>query len=81
MLVTIGEAQSNLPELLKKLREGEDEVLISDNGHPVARLVPILEPGVRNPRVPGSAKGEIWLAPDFDDPLPEEALRAFEGES
>ena len=23
------------------------------------------------PRVAGSGKGEIWMSPDFDDPLPE----------
>ena len=31
------------------------------------------------PRTPGSAKGKIWIAPDFDAPLPDELLDAFEG--
>lgn len=30
-------------------------------------------------RIPGSAKGLIWIAPDFDAPLPDERLDAFEG--
>jgi hypothetical protein len=29
-------------------------------------------------RLPGSAKGLIVLAPDFDDPLSEDILAAFE---
>lgn len=30
----------------------------------------------KKPRVPGSAKGQIWISPDFDDPLPE--LKQYE---
>ena len=30
-------------------------------------------------REPGTAKGKIWIAPDFDESLPEEILKAFEG--
>jgi antitoxin (DNA-binding transcriptional repressor) of toxin-antitoxin stability system len=41
----------------------------------VARLVPV-EPR-RAPRQPGSAKGQIWIADDFDAPLPDEILGRF----
>jgi uncharacterized protein (DUF433 family) len=30
-------------------------------------------------RSPGSAKGEIWIAPDFDSPLPKNLTDQFEG--
>ena len=29
-------------------------------------------------RIPGRAKGKIWIAPDFDDPLPEDVIGEFE---
>jgi prevent-host-death family protein len=40
-MITVGsyEAKTHLPELLKHVEAGE-EVLITRNGHPVARLVP-----------------------------------------
>ena len=40
-MITVGsyEAKTHLPELLKQVEAGE-EVLITRNGHPVARLVP-----------------------------------------
>jgi antitoxin (DNA-binding transcriptional repressor) of toxin-antitoxin stability system len=41
-----------------------DEVIIAKDNKPVARLVPLVESG--KAREPGSAKGEIWVAPDFD---------------
>jgi len=43
----------------------------------VARLVPVPEPPKR--RVPGLDKGKIWMAPDFDAPLPDEALTGVGG--
>ena len=35
----------------------------------MARIVPYEAPIIR--RQPGALKGQIWMAPDFDDPLPE----------
>ena len=43
----------------------------------MARLVPVPEPPKR--RVPGLDKGKIWMAPDFDAPLPDEALTGVGG--
>ncbi len=41
----------------------------------MARLVPVQdEPGER---VPGLDKGKIWMAPDFEAPLPDEILNEF----
>jgi hypothetical protein len=42
----------------------------------VARLVPIVpEVGERHP---GSARGDVWVGPDFDAPLPEDVQSGFE---
>ncbi len=50
--------------------------MITRSGKAVVRLVP-----VRQERVPGRlAQGKIRLAPDFETPLPEEILKAFEPE-
>jgi len=67
-MVTIEEAQAKLSELIDKLTPGE-EVVITRNEQPVARLVG--EPHrVRKPRQPGSAKDKIlYMADDFDAPL------------
>jgi antitoxin (DNA-binding transcriptional repressor) of toxin-antitoxin stability system len=65
--VTVEEAESRLPELLAGLRPSE-EILIVENGVPLARLVKT----ERNswPCQPGSAKDiPHWMAPDFDVPL------------
>ena len=53
-----------------------EEVVIARAGKPVARLVAFGEKPTQ--RIPGSAKGQVWIAPDFNDPLPEEIMEAFE---
>jgi antitoxin (DNA-binding transcriptional repressor) of toxin-antitoxin stability system len=60
---------------IKRARQGE-EIIIIEAGRPVARLVPLDKPIA--PRVPGSAVGQVVIADDFDTPLPESILRAFE---
>ena len=45
-------------------------------GKPKAKLVPLRQAGRRTP---GSAKGTIQIAGDFDAPLPDAVLDAFSG--
>ena len=72
MEVNIHEAKTHLSRLLQKVREGE-EVIISRAGVPVAKLVGV--PQKQEVRPLGIARGEIWMAEDFDAPMPElEAL-------
>ena len=73
--VNIYEAKTHLSKLLVRVREGE-EIVIAKAGKPIARLVPVVERPAR--RLPGSAKGEVSIAPDFDAPLPESILEVFE---
>ncbi|QEL21084.1 type II toxin-antitoxin system Phd/YefM family antitoxin [Limnoglobus roseus] len=67
--VTIQEAQANLFDLIRRLSPG-DEVLITENNQPVAKLVvPPAEPPPK-PRQFGTMKGSVlYMAPDFDGPL------------
>ena len=44
---------------------------------PVARLTTIKEE--KRPLVYGLLQGEGWIADDFNDPLPEEIQKYFEG--
>ena len=66
----------NLAQLLKRARQGEDIVVVED-GQPVARFV-LLNTNAPMRRLPGTAKGQIWLAEDFNAPLSEEAQASFE---
>ena len=73
--VNVQEAKTQLSRLLAEVESG-NEVVIARAGVPVARLVPI----EAAPRALGRDVGRIWIAPDFDAPLPEELVHAFEGD-
>jgi prevent-host-death family protein len=75
--VNVHEAKTRLCKLLVRVQRG-DEIVIARAGKPVARLVPFRPREA--PRRLGSAKGQIWIADDFDAPLPPELLGAFYGE-
>jgi prevent-host-death family protein len=62
--VNIHEAKTHFSKLLARVSEGE-EIVIARNGKPVARLVPIPPEPKRRPL--GIFKGQIWMAPDFDE--------------
>jgi prevent-host-death family protein len=70
-------AKTHLSRLIEQAAAGE-EIVIAKAGKPVARLVPFAPR--REPRQPGLMKGKIWIAEDFDEPLPEEIMAAFRGE-
>lgn len=73
--MNIHEAKTHFSKLLARVGNGE-EIIIAKAGKPIARIVPISDKPVE--RVPGSAKGKIAVAPDFDTPLPANMLKAFE---
>jgi prevent-host-death family protein len=78
MEVNIYAAKTQLSSLVRRAADGE-EIVITRNGEPVARLVPIGQPGKK--RKLGRLHGKIRVAPDFDAPLPGELLAAFEGKA
>jgi prevent-host-death family protein len=75
--VNMHEAKTQLSRLVDEAVAGE-EVVIARSGKPLVKLVPV--EAKRAPREPGALRGQIWIADDFDDPLPEEIEAAFRGE-
>jgi len=76
--VSLFEAKTHLSRLVDSIASGaEADVVISRNGKPVARMVPISSPGDVSKRV-GVAKGEFVL-PDSIDQHNEEVARLFAG--
>ena len=65
--INVTEVKKHLSELIERAHNGE-EIVISQAGRTVARLLPILEENGAL-RVPGNDKGRIIIKPDFDDPL------------
>jgi len=65
----IQQVQAQLPELIHQLAPN-DELIITENDRPVARIVPPVP--ARPPRKLGSLRGTVlYLAPDFDASLEE----------
>lgn len=69
--IDVGQAQ--LGDALDAVHNGE-EVVLTKEGLPVARLVPLEAPPVAallGPRKAGSARGVFTVPDDFDEPLEE----------
>ncbi len=72
--VNVHDAKTNLSKLLTQVERGE-EVIIARAGHPIARISRLaVEP---SDRVPGSAKGAITIADNFDAQIPD-LVQSFE---
>ncbi len=76
MDVSVYAAKTNLSKLIDRAVAGE-EIVITRHGRPVAKLV--AADALRKPRKLGLLKGRVRISPDFDAPLPEDLLDAFEG--
>ena len=75
--VPLGEAKHNLSKLVDEAAAG-NIIVIARHGRAVAQLVPIDKP--KGPRI-GAMKGMFVVTDDFDAPLPDEVLDAFEGKA
>ena len=75
--VNIHEAKTHFSRLVERAETGE-EIIICRAGKPVARLGPLAFS--MEPRPLGGMEGQIELGDGFDDELPEDVLRLFEGE-
>ncbi len=71
----VHEAKTHLSRLLEQVAAG-DEVLIAKAGVPVARLVAVVVPVDQRPL--GTEQGRVFIADDFDAPLPANVLDSFE---
>lgn len=75
--VNIHTAKAHLSRLVDAAAAGE-EIVIARAGKPVARLVAIAP--ARRPVILGTLAGRLGAIPDdFDAPLPDHVLDAFEG--
>jgi len=67
--ITIEEARANLDDLIHRLTPGE-EVVITENDRPVAKLVATAPAPRKVPKL-GTMKGTVLSMEHFDDPLEE----------
>jgi prevent-host-death family protein len=76
-VINVSQAKAKLAELIDRAAAGE-VIVISRRGRPLARLV-AYGPTAGKRRKLGQLAGKIWIADDFDTPLPEDVLAEFEG--
>jgi len=76
--INIHQAKTQFSRLIERVNAGE-EIVITRAGRPVARLVPATASAA--PRRLGLMKGRIRVSKDFDAPLPDDLLDAFEGKA
>jgi len=74
MQINIQDAKTQLSRLIDAALTGE-EIIIARAGKPCVRLVALVD----DARTPGAAKGKARLTEAFFEPLPEDALRAWNG--
>jgi prevent-host-death family protein len=75
-LVNIHQAKTELSKLVERAESGE-EIVIARAGRPAAKLVPLTR--VRGRRKLGLLDGKFRIPDDFNAPLPDSVIRAFEG--
>lgn len=78
--VSVEDAEGQLSALIERAAAGE-EIVIEKGGKPRARLVAAAEVLAGQRRLGGFLRGQIRVGEDFDDPLPDDILRAFNGEA
>ena len=66
-IVSVQTASAQFSELLNRARDG-DEIIITVDGKPAAKLVPVHAKG--KPLPYGLLKGKLTMKADFDEPLP-----------
>jgi prevent-host-death family protein len=77
--VNLSQAKAQLSSLVERAAIGE-EIVIAKAGKPRAKLVAVRSSG-RGLRKPGGMKGKIWIADDFDEPLPDEFWDVYQAKS
>ena len=72
---TVDMAETQFRELIEAALRGEDVLITTngDEGQPAVRISRVASPDDDDRPRPrfGSAKGKIWMAEDFDEPLEE----------
>lgn len=76
MNVTVDDLQRDPLQYLRRVEAGETIVIVRQD-KAIAEIKPITKNNQLRPF--GLCAGEFTVPNDFDDPLPEDMLRAFEG--
>jgi len=74
--INIHQAKTELSKLVERAESGE-EIVIARAGKPAAKLVPLTK--ARGRRRLGLLDGRFRIPDDFNAPLPDSVIRAFEG--
>ena len=78
-MFTLKAAAAQLPKLIARAEAGED-IIIARGAKPVAMIVSI-QSKPKGKRQFGRLKGLVKIGPEFFEPLPEEELKLWEGDS
>ncbi len=76
--VNLHAAKTHFSRLVDQAAAGE-EIIIAKAGKPVAKLTPLTPKDQQPKRRLGILAGKAAIPPDFDAPLPDALLDAFEG--
>lgn len=79
--VSADDLQADFDGYIQRVEAGET-LLVTKYGQVIAKIRPVTPTGegaTRAQRPIGLAEGQFVVPDDFDDPLPEEILRDFEG--
>lgn len=76
-IITVHAAKTNLSKLIERAESGE-EIIIARGKYPAVKLVPVKAVSQRHF---GLYKGLAKVGPEFFEPLPEDELQAWEGET
>jgi antitoxin (DNA-binding transcriptional repressor) of toxin-antitoxin stability system len=75
--ITTAQIEQNPGDFVRRVEAGEEMMIVRDS-RPLAEIKPVSNHSAKRPRF-GSCAGEFVVPDDFDDPLPEDILRDFEG--
>jgi antitoxin (DNA-binding transcriptional repressor) of toxin-antitoxin stability system len=75
--ISVQELQRDLLGLLQRVEAGESFLVVRGD-HPLAEVRPVPAPAAA-PRPFGLCAGQFNVPADFDRPLPDDVLKAFEG--
>ena len=72
MTKTVSLSENVSLQTVTALTRNGDEIVIEENGEPLARVTPVAKPQEQKPRIAGLGKGTIWMSEDFADEWPDE---------
>lgn len=77
-IITVQDIQHDPLAFLRRIEAGESFLVVRDE-RPLAEVRPVVAPATQ-PRPFGLCAGRFTVPADFDQPLPDEILREFEGQ-